>query len=210
MKRLTCTTALTLLRQHRRSQITSLPQLPVTPKVDIMLCCSYSFTSVLMLLGLLLPQISAGLGGMSLPDGDIPGAQALETRVQSSVEHPLDPGLTVESNPQTGSQLEPQQGIKSAKCEVFPLTGHYTVIADFQNWDPDQDGKAALFEEILAVKFGRDNISGFWWKKFPPDTRFKFHIPYLVGDNQENYTVISDAIFEYSGDAKIRTTVYHF
>lgn len=163
-----------------------------------------------MLLGLLLPQISAGLGRMPLPDDGIPGAQALEPQAQSSAEPPLDPGLVVKSHPQTGPQLEPRQGIKSATCEVFPLTGHYTVIADFQNWDPNKDGKAALFEKTLAVKLGRENISGFWWKKFPPRTQFMFHIPYSAGDNQERYTLISDAIFEYSGDAKIRTTVYHF
>lgn len=147
---------------------------------------------------------------MSLPDDGKPSAQGLEPQTQSPAEPPTAPGHAVKDDQQTGAQLEPQQGVKSAKCDIYPLLPHYTVIADFQNWDPDEDVKAEVFEEILGAKLGSDNVIGFWWKKFPPNTRFTFQVPYPAGDSMDKYTLISDAIFEYSGDAKIRTPVYHF
>ncbi len=102
-------------------------------------------------------------------------------------------------------------GVKSARCEVYPWSSGYSICAEFENWDPEKDGQASLFEEILRVKFGKDNIHDFGWRRFPPNTRLSFRVPYPVGDRlgRGMYTLTSDAIFEYSGDAKIRTTVYH-
>ncbi len=91
---------------------------------------------------------------------------------------------------------EPQtSGVKSAKCEVYPLLAGYTMIAVFENWDPEKDGQASLFEEILRVKFGKDNIHKFGWKQFPSSTRFSFRVPYPVGDRlgRGKYTLTSDA-----------------
>jgi len=103
---------------------------------------------------------------------------------------------------------DPRTSVKLAECVEYPLYDGYTMIVDFQNWDPEKDGQASLFEEILRVKFGKDNIRSFWWKKFPSKkTRFTFDVPYPVGDRlkKEKYTLVSDAIFEYSGSAKIQT-----
>jgi hypothetical protein len=211
MRRLTCPKALTLLLRQHGSQISSLPHLPVKTKVVTMLLLSFSLTPLLILLGLLLPQISASLDGMSSPDNGIPDAQALEHPVQSPTEPPLNPGVAVKEDPQTGAQLEPR-GVQSATCDVYPLLHGYKMVIDFQNWDPARDGKPDSFKDALGRKFGKDNINNFWWKKFPTNTRFMFDLPYSVGDplKHEKYTRASEAIFEYSGKARIRTTCYPF
>lgn len=175
-----------------------------------MLRLSFSLTSLLILLGLLLPQTSATLGGMSLPDDGISGApQALEHQAQSpNAEPQLDQGSPEQIDQHSGAQLEPRQGHKTATCEVFPLLPHWTVIIDFMNWDPAKDGKAEDFERRLQEKCGKENLVDFWWKKFPNKTKFVFHVPY---DRMkvDMYKLFSAAIFEYSGDAKIHTECYH-
>lgn len=211
MRRLTCTKALTLLPRQHKPQFISLLQLPAKIKVVTMLQLSFSLTSLLILLELLLPQISAGLGGMSSPNDGIPGARALESQAQSLVKSSVDSGLVGHNEQQSGAQLEPRQGVKSAECNVYPMTKHWTAIVEIHNWDPDKDVKAQVFEKTLGVKLGKGNFNGFWWKKFPPDTMFKFHVPYSPEDGLKGdmKTLISDAIYEYSGNAKIRTTCYH-
>ncbi len=180
---------------------------------------SFSLTSLLMLLGLLLPQISAGLSGMPLTDDVIPGAQALEHQAGSPAGPQVDQGSAEHIDQQSGAQIEPRQGIrgvKSATCNVFPMTKHWKVVVDFWNWDPDKDGNAQEFDKRLQEKCGKDNFADFWWKKLAskgtPDTRFMFNVPYPPRDRMKGdmYELISDAIFEYTGDAKIRTPCYRF
>lgn len=184
----------------------------------------FSLTSLLMLLGVLLPQISAGLGGMPLPDDVTQGAQALERGHQagSSTGPRVDQGSAEQIDQPSGAQIEPRQGIrglKSATCNVYPMTRHWKVIVDFWNWDPDKDGKAQEFEKVLQEKCGEDNVSGFWWKKFPSeslpntlDTRFTIDVPYPAPGRMKGdmYELVSDAIFQYSGKAKIRVPCYLF
>ncbi len=158
------------------------------------------------LLVLVLPEISAALGGMSLPDGVIPGVQALEHSAQSFTEPPLN------LDQQTEVQLEPR-GVKSAECQFWPGPDRWAFIVDFRNCDPAKDVKAADFEKILENKFGKDKISDFWWKKLSTSTRFMFDVPYPGGERGQPYPkmekLVSDAIFEYSGKAGLRTTCWH-
>ncbi|MCJ1363095.1 hypothetical protein MMC16_002201 [Acarospora aff. strigata] len=180
---------------------------------------SPSLTSLLMLLGFVLPQISASLSGMPLPNDDIIlDAQALERQAGSSTEAQVDQGSTETTDQQSGAQIEPRQGTSgatSAMCEVFPLNKHYKVVVDFWHWDPEKDGKATEFEKYLQEKCGKENFADFWWKKFDskdtPDTRFMFNVPYPAKDRMKGdmYELISDAIFQYT-KKKIRIPCYMF
>ena len=181
-----------------------------------MLRLSSSLTSLLMLLGLFLPQISATLGSMSLPDDVVPGGQTLEHLPRSPAGPQADQSSAEETDHLPSVQLEPRQGVKSAKCEVFPVDKYYRVVVDFWNWDPAKDGKAEELEKQLQKKCGKDNFHGFWWRKYPPskdtpDTRFMFNVPYPARDRMKGdmYQLISDAVFEYTGK-KIRAPCYMF
>lgn len=88
------------------------------------------------------------------------------------------------------------------------------VVVDFWNWDPDKDGDAQKFERCVREKCGKDNVDGFCWRKYDsedtPDCRFIFNVPYPAVDrmNGNMYELISDAVFEYTGNAKIRVPCY--
>ena len=162
-----------------------------------------------MLLELLLSQILATLDSMSLPDNLTSAGQALKHQAQSPAEPQIDQASVKELNQCSEVQLKPQQGIKTAKCDIFPLYEHWTVIIDLANWDPDKDGKAEEFKKHLQEKCGKDNFADFWWKKFPDKTKFRFHVPYPAKDRMKGdmFQLVADALFQYS---KLRTKCWHF
>lgn len=87
------------------------------------------------------------------------------------------------------------------------------MMVDFLNWDPKKDVEAVKFERGLGEKFGKDVVYGFRWIRLPPNTRFVFHIPYPGHERERPYPkmekLVSEAIYEYSGKAGIRTTCWH-